>query len=708
MIMPLVAAVLLVSVLGVPMVDTWRVLLLAAGLLAIICGEVDRRRWRRMAAAVGIAAIVVAGKSVLPRADIAEGHNIFLVYDAPDVLEQLPPQIYASWKARFEAVYPASLPARGDSFHQTQTAPVMPLYAWSADAVWRPAKYSRQVDKIFFTSLADFRGGFANGTMGDAAGTIAPHNFFGGRMYRETAPFWAMYELTPASVGSRLRWKGAVFWERADGGFDEIVHAELAARTITPDDAGRRVYAAFFPVPGAPSFDVPADQHYFELEPSPRLRWAGWLEVVLSIAGWGTVLALTLRVQWRRYLPLLLLFAAAYAVMAGYVAVGLGKFLGRAYMPLGGGDDGLAFEFYGRLVAMHLSRGDVIEALKGGEALYWFQPGLRYVRAVEKVIFGDTYHLFALMVASLPLMVYALIRHFTSARWAWIAAAYFIAALAGGFSFLQYARFAKLGYGEPAGVVCFLLGLVILLRGEPRWGGRAPMPAHAVWLAGFAFAWAVFIRPNYVLAVAWISLAYAWTSLSRRAVASVAALAAGLSFMAVMPLHNWYYGGEFILLSKSGATSAATLYGVGDYARAVRDLIAGDTSSTAVLLKHLQSWVFDSGAMLHQSLATLTKLLHPLKIAALLFTVTVLLRALRRRAAIPQGLSLVAAAALLSLVPLLFSRYTTFRYTMLGWDLCLLVVIVTLVRLPRVNQLVERRSPAPELPYAEHGLSSAS
>ncbi|MBM4438398.1 MAG: hypothetical protein FJ029_14490, partial [Actinobacteria bacterium] len=404
--------------------------LLAAGLLAIICGDVDRGRWKRMAAAVVVVLVVLTARAVLPRADIAEGHNIFLVYDAPDVLEQLPPQVYASWKAQFEAMYPASLPLRGDSFHQTQAAPVMPLYAWSADAVWRPAKYSRQVDRISFTSLAGFRGGFANGTMGDAAGTVAPHNFFGGRMYRETAPFWVMYELTPASVGSRLRWKGRVFWERAGGGFEEIVHAAPEARTIASEDAGRRVYAAFFSVPGAPSFDVPADQHYFELELSPLLRWLAWLEALLALGGWVAVFALTVRVPWRRYLPVLLLCAGAYAVMAGYVAVGLGKFLGREYMPLGGGDDGLAFEFYGRLVAMHLSRGEVIEALKGGEALYWFQPGLRYFRAVEKVFFGDTYQLYALVVAGLPLMILALVRHFTAARWAWVAAGLFIGAVA--------------------------------------------------------------------------------------------------------------------------------------------------------------------------------------------------------------------------------------------------------------------------------------
>ena len=674
------------------MVDTWRVLLLAAGVLAIICSEVDSRGWRRIAAAAAIAMTVMAARSALPRADIAEGHNIFLVFNQPDVFDQLPAQIYASWQAQFDALYPPSDPPRGDGFSHVDTPPPMPLYAWSADSVWRPAKYSRQVDGISFRSVSEFRGGFANGTVGDPAGTYALHNYSGGTMFRETAPFWVMYELTPASVGSRFRWKGQVFWERADGRFDEIVHPESAARVIASEDAGRRVFAVFFSTPGRPSFDVPKHELDFKLELSPTLQWSAWTNNVLTIVAWVSILALMVRIRWPSFLTAASIFAVSYAIMAAFIAVSLGKFLGGDYMPLGGGDDGVIFELYGRIAAMHLSRGEIVEALKGSESLFWFQPGLRYFRMFEKVIFGDTYHLYALVCASMPILIFFPIRHFTTARWAWLSTAAFCTTVVGGFSFLQYVRFAKLGYGEPVGVVFFLLGLLVMLRSEPRWGGHQSTPRH-LWLAGLAFAISVFIRPNYILAVAWISAAYAWASWRRNDVASIAALAAGLAFTAVMPLHNWYYGGEFILLSKSGSTSAAMGFGVGDYVRALRDLVTGQTgegSSFTILFAKLRLWLFDPGAELHTSLHTITRWLHPVKLFALAVTIWVAVRSLGRRPAAPTGLAIVAMAALLSLVPLLVSTWTTFRYAMFGWDLSLMVTIVWVARSTRANQALDR------------------
>jgi hypothetical protein len=98
------------------------------------------------------------------------------------------------------------------------------LFTQSADAIWRSAKYTRQVDAIHFTTLGEFRGGFANEIQ---------YNFWAGELLREWMPFYVMYELTPASAGSRLTWKGQVFWERPAGGFEEIVHHQIASREIT-------------------------------------------------------------------------------------------------------------------------------------------------------------------------------------------------------------------------------------------------------------------------------------------------------------------------------------------------------------------------------------------------------------------------------------------------------------------------------------------
>src|SRR5207247_83942 len=167
---------------------------------------------------------------------------------------------------QFDALYPPTVEPYVQYSWRSHASVPQSLFARSADAVWRTPKYTRQVDEIDFATLAEFRGGFVNDLR---------YNFWKGELSRNVLPFYVMYELSPASVGSRLAWTGQVFWQRADGGFDEVVHPENAARAIAPDDSGRRVYAAFFPQRDG--------ERTFRLELSPLLRSAIWAEAVLAI-----------------------------------------------------------------------------------------------------------------------------------------------------------------------------------------------------------------------------------------------------------------------------------------------------------------------------------------------------------------------------------------------------------------------------------------
>jgi hypothetical protein len=238
-----------------------------------VCGlalvfAVPIRGWRRLAIA-GVAVLAILEvKDVLPRADLAEAHNAFLVLHDGEALERgLPPAVFRSWRARFDALYPASKETPSDFSWRTRAPVPGRLFTTSSDAIWRQAKYTRQVDAVSFHTLGEFRGGFANEN---------EYNFWVGSVRREQMPFYVMYELTPSSVGSAFAWRGQVFWERPDGGFDEVVHSNVATRPITADDAGRRVYAAFFPE---------RDQIDFRFEPSATLRLSAIARSALTLLG---------------------------------------------------------------------------------------------------------------------------------------------------------------------------------------------------------------------------------------------------------------------------------------------------------------------------------------------------------------------------------------------------------------------------------------
>ena len=650
---------LVVVAIGVPILDTWDTLLLVVSLLAVIFGVARPVPWRLAAAAVVVIALF-GFKSVLPRANIAEAHNAFMVMrDGEPVQQGLPVEVFRSWKAQFDALYPPEVEPYPAFSWRAHSAVPKTLFAGSSDAIWRKAKYTRQVDAIDIRTLPEFRGGFANDMR---------YNFWAGQLSRESMPFYVMYELTSASVDSSLQWKGQAFWERANGGFEELVHNEVSARSITREDVGKRVYALFLPQRDP--------QLHFRLDRSLKLRLAAWTKRCLTLIGAVAVLLLTIRPRWDRYLRGLFIFSAGCLLMAWFLTATGGPYLGESYAPQGGGNDGLAHDSYGREMAMLVGRGQLVDAFAGGEAIYWFTPGMRYVRMVEKLIFGDTNLLYALVTACLPLVIFYVIRSLIGTRAAWVSAGLFCVMPVGNVSLQHYIFNARIGYGEAAGCGLFLLGLVLMLRTQAGWGG-AERNRPIVGLAGAALAASMFIRPNFALAVAWLGAAHAWTSWRRNDIGSIAALALGLGLALWMPFHNWYYGGRFYLIAIPSTTSSVPL-GVSDYLVALSDVLRGrfDTEATALTSAQLRGWLWNPGFVLDTDrLMPLAWTVHAVELFALIVTCWVACRWAAGGFVRETKLAVVAVASILAHAPLLFVYTTDYRYAMLAWTLSLVVLI---------------------------------
>jgi hypothetical protein len=257
----------------------------------------------------------------------------------------------------------------------------------------------------------------------------------------------------------------------------------------------------------------------------------------------------------------------------------------------------------------------------------------------------------------------------------------FVVMPAGNLSFLQYIANAKLGYGEAIASGLFLLGLVLMLRTLPEWGGQ-DRNLSMVTVAGVTLAVSMMLRPNFAIAVVWLGAAYAWVSLKRKDVAAFGAVAAGLAVALWLPFHNWFYGGGFYLISQSGATVSVPL-GVRDYAAAAGDLLHGRVASPAIALtaRQLQGWLWNPGYLVRDALLPLAWALHVVALLGLLVSVWVVARWAATGFTRGTDLAVVAVASLCAHLPMLFIFSTHFRYAMLGWDLNLVVLLVWLVRL---------------------------
>src|SRR5262249_21559637 len=206
---------------------------------------------------------------------------------------------------------------------------------------------------------------------------------------------WFALPRDPADlVGSALCWRGEVLWEDADGNFETVTHADMQCRTLTPADVGRDIFGV-----------AVAHELAMRLVPTWQVRLRQLVEPALALVGSFAVLALLVRVRGRRVvLP--------FALIAVTLAVALfnGASFPGGVRPFDSGDDGLVYDGYARMMLRQLVAGDVAGTLQGVEPVFYFTPGLRYLRAAEHLIFGESYLGYLSLVLLLPFLVFALFR----------------------------------------------------------------------------------------------------------------------------------------------------------------------------------------------------------------------------------------------------------------------------------------------------------
>ena len=142
-------------------------------------------------------------------------------------------------------------------------------------------------------------------------------------------------------------------------------------------------------------------------------------------------------------------------------------------------------------------------------------------------------------------------RRFLPVRWALIATLIFVAIPIGavfGTSLFHYVKWAARGFGDPAAYTLFLAGFVLLVGGP---GGPNNRFAPA-WGAGLLMALAIFVRPNIAPVTGILVTAAGLAALWQRQFLRIAGLCVGFAAVLAMALHNWVYGGVFVLISTSG------------------------------------------------------------------------------------------------------------------------------------------------------------
>ena len=541
--MPLkLAAIALATVaVGLPINNLYAYGLLAAAALVVFTGLVATSPARWLAAIV-LALAMLALHVVVPSPRIEEGHNAFLIDQRGGALEQgLPRDAFRRMAEQFAAAYPPAKRCRqGDVACWGAAGLKDQTFAFAADGVFDRPAYSRRVTGIDFDNPIWLRLGFINDLSVNFLGRDGELErlrrdrrslaIFG--RWRLLLPYFVMYRFPADFTGGRLCWRGEVLWEGASEQFDRLDNLDWGCRVLQADDIGRRIFGVSIKPDAALAMSLDAPW-------SVKARRA--LDAAVTAVGVIGILLLLARWRPRRAVPPLLLIGCALIVVVLIDAPFIGGF-----RPLDAGDDGLTFSGLARQMLHDLVNGNIAGVLQGGENVFFFAPGMRYVRMIEYLIFGDTFLGYLAVMLVLPLIVHALSARFLGANWGIVFTFGFVAIPVGvlfGSSYLQYVVWAARGFSDPLAATCFLAALVLVAG---RTGSSFDDGAAAAFFGALLMAIAVVIRPNLAPGVAVILGGVGLAALRLWQFPRLIALCVGF-LPVIFPLwHNWYFGGALV------------------------------------------------------------------------------------------------------------------------------------------------------------------
>jgi hypothetical protein len=667
------ALILIVAAIGLPVNDLFRYTLLIISAVAICLGTLSWRPGAWFAALVAVA-LAMAGQFLFAAPRIEEGHNIFLL-DAPGgALETgLPAAAFAVMAAEFNRRYPPAHRCERNMDGCWRGDGVPPqTFAFSSDGIYARGEFSRRVSQIDFTDPVWLRLGFINERAYNWNSRVsdierASHNSAWALLHRWRVemPWFVMHRFPVEFVGSSLCWQGEVLWEGPGEQFERIVHGDMQCRPLVAQDAGARIFGL------AISKDVPLGMR---LEPSGKIRLAQMIEPALAFAAVAAIIGLL--VSWRARESMLALALIALTLIV--VFFNDASFIGGV-RPFDAGDDGLVYDGLAREMLRQISSGNIAAAFEGGEKVFYFTPGLRYLRVIEHLIFGETYLGYLSLILLLPFLAFALFRRFLPADWATTMTVIFVAIPIGvlfGSSLVQYVKWAARGFADPAAYVFFLAGLLLLVG---RTAGGPPATLARGCAAGCLFALVLFVRPNLTPAAAVLLAGSVFADLQQGNHRHVAGLCLGFLAVLGMALHNWVYGGELVLFTVTASHPGTLVMPPSAYVAALDQLVHLNLGGEHVVraLRQIGGWLAGPSE---------SYVMAPLNAAA----IVVLVRGAFWKEMDP-ALRLIACATLAQQCVALFYA-TAGRYHYLTWLLTLLVTAVWVQR--EGLELVRRRYPA--------------
>jgi len=228
-------------------------------------------------------------------------------------------------------------------------------------------------------------------------------------------------------------------------------------------------------------------------------------------------------------------------------------------------NDGLIHYGYARIMANHFVLGNFYEGLKGAADVFYFMPLTRYINTLLFILFGDNILGSIFIISFFPILIFKILNLFfddKTSKYLVIIFIFFPIFESLGFTMINYINFTVDGYGE--GICYFFLMLILFLyfKNEEY--------KSKFFLIGFLSFIVIGIRPNYIAFIYPLIIGYIIYLIFNRHIIvetykKIFFLISGTSLIILIPIHNYVYSNEIVLLVKNTSLANNLQINLHDY-----------------------------------------------------------------------------------------------------------------------------------------------
>jgi len=549
---------------GLPITSWVEFYIILISFVIIFAGKIRRNGNNWIIASIISISIFVL--SIITPKDIEEGHTIFSS-DAESLHKtNLPENVYQL----------ALFFSKND-----QLGVPKPRKAWafSADSVWNKSYLSRKTNQLDFKNPYYSRIGVYNDL---EAG--ADHYSFKIRY-----PLIVRYDLPERFNNADICFSGMVF-------INEVKYFHEDKRCIKLPNQKTILYG--FDMGNLPILGISIDSNDIT---------SLWINILkyLKIVSAFTILILLGKVHRSFIIITFVGTISMFIFLADYTLQNGLRSAFSTFVYMSRGNDGLVHFGYGRQILENFIEGNYLLAFRGGRDIFYYMPGARYAHAIWMLVFGDSFLGYILLGSMLPIVIYNLSLRFVSNKSAFLLVLiYLFFPIFESFGFLHfyYMKLIIKGHGGVISWVSLFSSIILLLPTK----GSSFNPNTSRWLlAGTLLAIACSCRPNILPICGMLVFGFGILSIHKKKYFPFFSLCFGMSQIFLLTLHNWFFGNQIHLITKSAISNMYVSYEM--WLKALIKLANGiyDKNLWNVILENLFVWIHPTELWLITALAFL-------------------------------------------------------------------------------------------------------